>query len=242
MSRPYRLLGLGLLLAGVLFAPFSYFILGSVPLTAVGISTLILGFTCIALANTRPYISPEASQILLKTGMENTAALLEELGLKEKAVYLPSSLSDGRARAIVPLGEVNLQQIRKIPGRLVVRFGSRPEDLALAFATPGGQILEMLEAPPGSSAGELEAAISYILVGVLDLASSVGVTLADGRVGVEITDPRLYWENIWYYRSLGSPLASIAAAICCEGLGKPVRIKEEQYDKGKAYIELEVLR
>jgi len=234
---------LGLLLAGVLFAPFSYFVLGSVPLTAMGISMLILGFTCIALANTRPYISPEASQLMLKTGMENTAALLEELGLKERAIYLPSSLSDGRARAIVPLAEEEVTEIQgKIPGRLVVRFGNRPEDLALAFATPGGQILGMLEAPPGSSAGELEAAISYILVGVLDLAASVGVTLADGRVGVEITDPRLYWENIWYYRSLGSPLASIAAAICCEGLGKPVRIKEEQYEKGKAHIELEVLR
>ena len=242
MSQPYRLLGLGLLVAGAMFAPVSYFVLGSAALTAVGISMLILGFTCIALANTRPYISPEASQLVLKTGMENTAALLEELGLRNRAIYLPSSLSDGRARAIVPLGEVNVQQIRgPIPGRLVVRFGNRPEDLAIAFATPGGQILEMLEALPGPTAGELEAAISYILVGVLDLAASVQVTLADGRVSVEITDPRLYWENIWYYRSLGSPLASIAAAICCEGLGKPMRIEEETYEKGRARIELEVL-
>ena len=86
MSNPYRILGLGVCLAGTIFAPISYFIINSVPLTAVGISAIMIGFTCIALANTRPYISPEACQLILKTGMENTAALLEELGLRNKAV------------------------------------------------------------------------------------------------------------------------------------------------------------
>ncbi|MBT9149091.1 MAG: hypothetical protein DDT28_00511 [Dehalococcoidia bacterium] len=99
----------------------------------------------------------------------------------------------------------------------------------------------MLETPPGPTSGELEAAISYILIGILDLASSVSVSLTDKRVSVEINNPRLYWEDIWYYRSLGSPLASIAAAIACEGLDKPVRIGNEAYEKGRARIELEVL-
>jgi len=242
MNQPYRLLGLGLLLAGVMFAPVSYFILNSPALTAVGISLLILGFTCIALANTRPYISPEACRVMLRTGMENTAALLEELGLRNKAIYLPSSLRGGRPQAVVPLAEGDTQEIRgKIPGRLVVRFGTHPQDMAIAVTTPGSINLEMLETPPGPTSGEIEAAISYILIGILDLASSVSVSLADNRLSVEINDPRLYWEDIWYYRSLGSPLASIAAAIACEGLDRPVRIENEAYEKGKARIELEVL-
>ncbi len=78
MNNPYRILGLGLSLAGAIFAPISYFIIDSVPLTALGISAIMLGFISIALANTRPYISPEACQLILKTGMENTAALLED--------------------------------------------------------------------------------------------------------------------------------------------------------------------
>ncbi len=93
MSNPNRVLGLGLCLAGTIFAPISYFIIDSVPLTAVGMSAIIIGFTCIALANARPYISPEACEVILKTGMENTAALLEELGIRNKAVYLPDNLS-----------------------------------------------------------------------------------------------------------------------------------------------------
>jgi len=95
VNNPYRILGLGLCLAGAIFAPVSFFVINSVPLTAVGISALMIGFTCIALAGTRPYISPEACQLILKTGMENTAALLEELGLRNKAIYLPSAMREG---------------------------------------------------------------------------------------------------------------------------------------------------
>ena len=99
MNNPYRMLGLGLCVAGAILAPISYFIINSVPLTAAGISAIMIGFTCIALANTRPYISPEACQLMLKTGMENTAALLEELGIRNKAVYLPSNMRDGHPQA-----------------------------------------------------------------------------------------------------------------------------------------------
>jgi hypothetical protein len=105
LSNPYRILGLGLCLAGTIFAPISYFIINSVPLTAVGVSAIMIGFICIALANTRPYISPEACQLILKTGMENTAALLEELGLRSKAIYLPSTMRDGNLQALIPLAE-----------------------------------------------------------------------------------------------------------------------------------------
>jgi len=160
VSNPYRILGLGLCLGGVIFAPISYFIINSVPLTAVGISAIIIGFTCIALANTRPYISPEACQLILKTGMENTAALLEELGLRSKAVYLPSAMRNGHPQALIPLVEgEDIQWVReKIPGRLIVRYGLNPEDMAIAVTTPGSINIDMLETKPGPTAGEIEAA------------------------------------------------------------------------------------
>ena len=243
MSNPYRLLGLGLCLAGVIFAPISYFIIGSVPLTAVGISAVILGFTCIALANTRPYISPEACQLMLKTGTENTAALLEELGIRSKAIYLPSTMRDGHPQALIPLGkDQDIKWIKdKIPGRLIVRYGVNPEDMAIAVTTPGSTNIEMLETSPGPTAGEIESAASYILTGVLDVANAVTVNLADGRVNAEISGSKLHYENIWYYRSLGSPVASIVATIVSEALRKPVRITEESYNEGKSLITLEVL-
>jgi len=237
------MLGLALCAVGAIFAPISYFILDSVPLTAVGISAIMIGFTCIALANTRPYISPEACQLILKTGMENTAALLEELGLRSKAIYLPSGMRDGHPQAIIPLVEDgDVQRVKgKIPGRLIVRYGVNPEDMAIAVTTPGSINIDMLETKPGPTSGEIEAAVTYILTGVLDIASSVRVNLTDAQVDVEVSGSKLHYEDIWYYRCLGSPIASIVAAISSEALQKPVRIKEESYSKGKSQIILEVL-
>lgn len=243
MSNPYRVLGLGLCLAGTIFAPISYFIIGSVPLTAVGISAIIIGFTCIALANARPYISPEACEVILKTGMENTAALLEELGIRNKAIYLPSTMRDGHPQALIPLGEDrDIQRVKgKIPGRLIVRYGVNPDDMAIAVTTPGSINIDMLETKPGPTSEEIEVAVTYILTGLLDIANSVTVNLSDTQVNVEINGPKLHYEDIWYYRCLGSPIASIVAAISSEALGKPIRIKEEDYSKRKSRIILEVL-
>ena len=243
MSNAYRILGLGLCLAGTIFAPISYFIIGSVPLTAVGMSAIIIGFTCIALANARPYISPEACEVILKTGMENTAALLEELGIRNKAVYLPSTMRDGHPQALIPLGEDrDIQRVKgKIPGRLIVRYGVNPDDMAIAVTTPGSINIDMLETKPGPTSEEIEAAVTYILTGLLDIANSVTVNLSDAQVNVEISGPKLHYEDIWYYRCLGSPIASIVAAISSEALEKPIRIKEEDYSKGKSRIILEVL-
>ena len=236
-------MGLGLCLAGTIFTPVSYFILNSVPLTAVGVSTVVVGFVCIALANTRPYISPEACQLMLKTGMENTAALLEELGIRSQAVYLPSTMRDGHPQALVPLVENReIELVKgKIPGRLIVRYGLNPDDMAIAVTTPGSINIDMLETKPGPTADEIAAAATYTLTGVLDIANSVTVNLADTRLEVEVSGSKLPYEDIWYYRCLGSPIASIVAAISSEALGKPVRIKEESYRQGKTSIVLEVL-
>jgi len=243
VSNPYRILGLGLCLGGAIFAPISYFIIGSVPLVAVGASAIMIGFTCIALANTRPYISPEACQLILKTGMENTAALLEELGLKNKAIYLPSTMRDGHPQALIPLVEgEDIQLVKEeIPGRLIVRYGVNPDDMAIAVTTPGSINIDMLETKPGPTSGEIEAAATYILTGVLDIANSVTVSLADNQIDVAVGGARLHYEDIWYYRCLGSPIASIVAAISSEALGKPIRIRGESYSKGRNRIILEVL-
>jgi len=243
MNNPYRTLGVILAAAGALAAPLFYFIIGSTPLAATAMSAIILGLTCILLANARPYISPEACQMLLKTGMENTSALLEELGITNRSIYIPSALHKGRAQALVPLvGEGDFSHIKeKVSGRLIVRYGPGNEDMAIAVTTAGSLNVELLPNKPEPTSDGLESALNYILSGVLDIASGVKVNIADSRVDVEVSGPRMTYENVWYYRCLGSPLASIAAAVTSEALEKPVRILEENSQKGKNLITLEVL-
>ena len=73
-----------------------------------------------------------------------------------------------------------------------------------------------------------------VLTGLLDLADSIEVRFNDKQVNIEVTGPELHYENVWYYRCLGSPIASIVASIASDGIGKPVRIAEENYRKGKS--------
>jgi hypothetical protein len=243
-NNPYRLVGIILALAGALTAPVFYFIVGSVPLTAAALCAVILGCTCLALANARPYVSPQACRMLLRTGMENTSALLEELGITGKAVYLPAHLRNGHAQALVPLTDKEtLPEMReKLAGRLIVRYGPDSTDMALAVTTAGTVNLEILPNKPGASADEIESALNYILTGVLDIADGVKVSLSDAQVEVRIDGGRMGQEDIWYYRCLGSPIASIAAAVASEALDRPVRIKQESSQKKQHIIDLEVLK
>jgi len=242
-NNPYRLLGIGLTIAGAIFAPVAYFIINSIPLTAIALSSIMVGFTSIALASSRPQISPEASQLILETGMENIAALLEELGLNHKAIYLPSSMRDGNAQALIPLsGEIDVRRIKgKIPRRLIVRYGDNPGDMAIAVTAPGGTGLDKMEIKSGPTSSEIEQAVTYVLTGLLDLANSVEVRMSEKQLDIEVTGPKLHFENVRYYRCMGSPIASIVASIASEGIGKPLRIQEESYQKGKNLIRLEVL-
>ena len=241
-KNPYRVLGIVLAVVGAILSPIFYFIVGSPPLTATAISAVILGFTCIAIANSRHYLSPEAAQMLLKTGMENTTALLEELGLQNKATYLPST-SKSQSRALIPLVDNSGNNIiaENIPKRLIVRFGPNSEDMAIAVTTPGNVSIELLESKPGPTAEEMETAMNYLLTGVLDIAHNVSVQIIDSKVEVKINAPKMSYENIWYYKCLGSPIASIIAAVAAEALNKPLRIAEERYQKNEGVVLLEIL-
>jgi hypothetical protein len=242
-NNHYRIFGMGLIIGGAMFAPVAYFLINSIPLTSIGLSSVMIGFTAIVLAASRPPISPEAARLLLETGMENIAALLEELGLNNKAVYLPSAMRIGNAQALIPLsGDIDLSRIKeKIPRRLIVRWGDNPGDMAIAVTAPGGTGLNKLDTPPGPTSSEIERAASYVLTGLLDLVDSIEVHMNDEQLNIEVTGPELHYENVWYYRCLGSPIASIVASIASDGLGKPVRIVQESYQKGKSIIRLEVL-
>ena len=101
--NPYIWSGLGLLIASGLISLPAYFIFNLIWLTALGICMLILAFILIALGKAIPKLPPEVCDLLLETGIDNIATLIEELGIKTKAIYLPSSLASDRPRAFIPL-------------------------------------------------------------------------------------------------------------------------------------------
>ncbi len=118
-QRPYISTGIGFLVSGAIIASVSQFVIQMNWLTAMGIAMVIIALVMIALGRTIPKLSPEASLILMETGTDNIASLLEELGISSKAIYLPPSSVNTRPQALIPLQEkpINAQSINSLPQR-----------------------------------------------------------------------------------------------------------------------------
>jgi hypothetical protein len=242
--NPYIWSGLGLLIAGGLISLPACFIFHLVWLTALGICTLILSFILIALGKAIPKLPPEVCRLLLETGLDNIATLIEELEIKTKAIYLPSSLASNRPRAFIPLHSNGTRpEITKaLPQRLIVRYGAGPEDIGLLISTIGSTATGMLDSKPGASPAELESALTSLLTGRLGVADGTRVIYHNDRIRVEIDKPRIENGKSWSHQCLGGPLASLVASIAAEAWDKPITIKQEEHFNEKYSVELEVIR
>ncbi len=242
-KNPYTWAGLSLLVAGGLVFLSSYFILLLTWLTALGVSMFILSFILLALGRSVPKLAPEVSALLLETGIDNIAAIVEELGIKAKAIYLPSSLTSGRPQALIPLHANSSPPriTRALPRRLIVSYGASPDDIGLLLSTTGTAAVGMLESRPSPASAELESALTSLFRGILGVADRTRVVCHENHIGVEIHNPRIENKTSWFHQCLGEPLTSIVASVVAEAWDRPVIIKKEEHHKGKCSIELEVL-
>jgi hypothetical protein len=225
----YGRLALGLVLGGGLFALASWYIIGYMPLVALGVSGVILGASAFAIGDSLPNISADASRMLLRAGSDNIAALVEELGLHTTALYLPTFLTQGQPRALVPLhrdfGPLVME--KHLPQRLIVSFGAGPRDYGVLVSTLGSAALATAEIPANGSPGDIETALSALLVGALGLAYGVRVERRGEYFTVKVARPSLHRRRHLADDVLGSPLASIVAALVAESVGQPVSISGE---------------
>jgi len=242
-KNSYIWTGFGLLIAGSLLSLSAYFLLHLTWLTALGVGMLILSSIFLALGKTIPRLPPEVSGLLLETGIDNIAAIIEELGIKTRAIYLPSSLTGGRPQALIPLHSSASPQVitRSLPQRFIVRYGNSPDDVGLLLSTIGSTAVGMLESRPDSTPAALESALTTLLTGILGMADRVSVIYHENLTRVEIYNPRIEKRITWSYHCLGGPLASIVAAVAAEAWDRPVAIKHEEQNGGKYSVEIEAL-
>ncbi len=241
-KNPYSRTGLGLLVAGVVVALPAHFLLALNWLTATGISMVTLAFIFLALGRTIPALSPETCDIILETGIDNVSAIIEELGVRRAAIYLPSSVAGGRPQALIPLNaRAAVPPLEKaLDRRLIVRYGSGPDDYGLLLSTVGSTAFKLLEATPGADVNELESALNALLAGALGIASGANVTMERNGMTVTVRHPRTDSKSGWCNRCLGSPLASIVASITAEAWNRPVTIEKEEAlgDRYRVTLEL----
>ncbi len=238
----YANIGLSLLLGGVLAALVFFFLANSVPLTALALSAVLLGTIALFLDRSMPQVSLRAAQLLLESGLANLSALLEETGASAPAVYLPSILTEGQPRALIPLSpHGQLPTVTQISSQhLIVEFGPHPDDVGLLVSTPGGGALSLLDERIGSTSAELESAMTRLLVGTFDIASTVQVNQENGLVMVRVGGVRLSTGDLWVHRILGTPVASVAAAVVAEGRKTSVVVESEAWTKDVVTVRLAV--
>jgi hypothetical protein len=236
------MLGAILLIAGLLLAATSYFILHYTPFTALGLSTIILAAVSFALGRGQPKIPPEISSMLLDSGLENTAAIMEELGIGSRAVYLPSGMAGGKPRALLPISSSAQPgtAIQRLPNRLIVRYGQGTEEMGLLVNTLGSAVVGRF-GPENLHGGDIEGALSSVLTGATDLVDSVKAVQSGELIMVEVTNPRIEHENLKIFDNLGSPLASVVASVISEATGGPVTINSESRSGKKLVVELRAL-
>ena len=230
----YAAFGLGLATFGGPFAVYSFYVLLSVPLTALGLSFVVLGLTAVLIPETP--VPAGSIRAMVEGACVNVEALLEEFDAKERAVYLPPR--DGRVYAYVPL-----------KGPL------RPGDLALVVEAPLRVVTEvrgepgLMIFPPGSEAVrlaaldeevELKEAISYVLVDFLEAVESAQAMKSGGRWIVQIKNPRVGTEYPRFAKVLGSLPTSIAGCVSSQVLGKPVVFVGEETEGDSTTATFEV--
>lgn len=240
-ENTYRTLSVCLAVTGVCVSALAYFIVNSTPLTALGMSVVLIGGVSFAISRGQPKIPPEASAILLQSGVENISALVEEIGLKSKAIYVPSSISGDKPKALIPMDGNTVLDKKLLPKRLIVKYGDKPEAVGLLLVTPGSAVGGMVEAKPDAVSGDVESAISSVLLGTINLADGVRVSIDADKILVEVVNPRLEQSKKWIYDSIGSPIASIVASIIAQVLDQPVSISSEEFSKAKLVIQLKVM-
>ena len=240
-NSPFTMLGIALATIGAGLFFTSYFVLDFVPITALGLSTIIIAVVSFALGIGHPKIPPEISSMLLESGMENTASLIEELGLSSKAIYLPPAFADGKHKALLPISAKELPIMsQQLPDRLIVRFGLEPDSMGILISTLGSTVLARYG--PDLEGAELEGALSSILKGSLDLSDGVRVAESGDKISVEIINPRIEFRMMHVFESIGSPLASIVASAASQSVNAPVRIINEEKSGNKQLIMLAIER
>lgn len=215
---------------GSLFSPFSYFILVSVPLAALGIGTLILGLS-ILLTPSAP-IPKKTVTALIEGSIANLELILEEFNLTEKGYYTANP--NGGVYAYIPLSkDAGKPRFPTPPRGMITNIDGKPY---LTLIPPASELVKVEE---GSS---LEASISEALVDLTELCESVSVFEEDEVILVEARGVRGHIGAGRFRQILGSLEACIAATIAAKVTGFPVYVESEEDSGKRRRIRLRVCR
>jgi len=205
---------------GTVLALYSYFIVHVIPLVALGISCIILGFTALSLP--RRIGGGPGLRAMLQGATLGVEALLEKCNVG-RATYLPPE-NGGVIFAYVPLSSqpesVSLNKMRQAPKILV----SNDQRGMLVYPV-GSELNRIPEFGDGLS---LEERLRYVLIESADVCSRVMVEQTGNLIVVGMSGAVMDIQGQKYQSSLGSLPSSLAACVITTLHDKPVTLMEER--------------
>lgn len=220
---------------GAVFAGYSYAVLSSVPLTALGLACVILGSTLLMVPGSA--VPAREVRAMMEGCLVNVEALLEELDARGKAVYMPPT--DGRVYAFVPFPEnANVGELDpgSVPRRVFTEAGGVR---GVTIFPPGSEVVRLSLLPEEAGA---EDALSRVLVDFIEAVESVKYVRRGAEAVVELSRPRIASEQPRVNGSLGSFSVSVAGCVLAYVLRCPVHFKGEEASGGRVvgYFEVRV--
>jgi hypothetical protein len=216
-----RTLFSALVLAGVGAALTLYsYLVGVVPLLALGISCIILGFTAVSLP--RHLGGGPGLRAMLQGATLSVEALLEQCTVR-RATYLPPG-DNGTIQAYVPLSSESetpsLNEMRRAPKNLV---GNNQKGV-LVYPV-GSELSRIPEFQDGLS---LEERLRYVLVESANICSQVMAEETGSLIIVGMSRADVNVQGQRYRDSLGSLPSSLAACVITTLQNRPVTLFEEK--------------
>jgi hypothetical protein len=217
---------------GLTFSFYSYFIVGVVPLTALGISCIILGLTVLSLPR---QVGGPGTRAMLQGATLSFEAQLEQSTVR-RATYLPPD-DGGVISAYIPLSPetatLSLTEMRRAPKSLA---GNNQKGV---LVYPVGS--ELTKVPDFEDGLSIEERLRYILVESANLCSRVMAEETGSRIIVGMKDADLNIQGQKYLESLGSLPSSLAACVIAMARNKPVTLIEEKTDGNRMVAVFQLL-
>ena len=220
----YQYLGIVFISFAIPFALYSYFILLNIPLSAFGLSTLILGITLLQVPSSP--IPSKQIRAMTEASLINIEALLEEYDVSGKAVYFTK---DGRVNAFIPIiGEVNTNfNPLNISLRVHTKIGNQE---GIQIFTPGSELVRLAMIPEDT---RLEDALNTVLVDFTELVEGLKAVEDNDQIIVELSKPKQDTEYDRVSKSLGSLGISVAGSVIATITNKPVFFEREEKETDK---------
>jgi len=229
-------LGIGLTTFGVVFSIGAYFLLSSIPLTALGIGITILGITTL-LTPSQP-IPKETIADLIKSSCDNIESILEATGAFIKAIYIPSS--NEKVYAYIPLvANPHIpppKEVSQYLDKVVVKHG---RSVGIVITPPGFELKKLNVSQEGSR--DLESLVEQILVDLSGIAEGIKLLEEGNSIILEVRRPRVNVDYPRFNLVMGSLPSCMAAQAIALALSTPIQIGEEKQEKDRIVTRFQVL-